>query len=230
MDGGLLLLVLVVALLFLLFLGLPIAFALGIVSIVLATFLWWPDPGRGYYGVVLAGYNEMTNFLLVCVPLFILMAEVIGRSGMGDDTYDFAFKLLSFLPGGLAMASVVFGMVFGACCGASTAGTATVALLSVPPMRQKGYNGGFAGAIVAFAGALSILIPPSILFIIYGVLSGVSVGALFMAGIVPGLLLVILGCLYIFVAIKIDPSLAPEKVARASMSEVMSSMLRIWPM
>ena len=128
------------------------------------------------------------------------------------------------------MAAVVFGMIFGACCGASTAGTATVGLLSVPPMREKGYDAGFSGTLVAFSGALSILIPPSILFIIYGVLSGVSVGDLFIAGLVPGVILTMLACIYIFVLIKINPSIAPGKVVRVPLRSTLLAAWKVWPM
>ncbi len=87
MPWWLILLLLFGSVLILLFLGLPIAFSLGFVSIVAACILWWPHPFRGFYGISISGFEEMTNYLLICVPLFILMAEVIFRSGMGGDTY-----------------------------------------------------------------------------------------------------------------------------------------------
>ncbi len=225
----LILLLLFGSVLILLFLGLPIAFSLGFVSIVAACCLWWPHPFKGFYGIALSGFEEMTNYLLICVPLFILMAEVIFRSGMGGDTYEVIHDFLSRLPGGLAMAAVVFGMIFGACCGASTAGTATVGLLSIPEMKKRGYYPGLAGAIVAFAGALSILIPPSVIFILYGVLSGTSIGALFMGGVIPGVIGTFLACIYIYIRAKKNPSLVPpgEKV---NLKKAFSGLWKVWAM
>ncbi len=171
----------------------------------------------------------MTDFLLVCVPLFILMAEVIFRSGMGKDTYEVVHKFLGGLPGGLGMAAIVFGMIFGAACGASTAGTATVGLLSIPEMRRHDYDPALAGALVAFAGALSILIPPSVIFILYGVLSSVSIGALFIGGIVPGILATVLACIYLAVRVILNPSIAP-RAESVPMKEKLSSLWKVWAM
>ncbi len=138
-------------------------------------------------------------------------------------------NFLAGFPGGLGMAAVIFGMVFGACCGASTAGTATVGLLSIPEMRKRGYHPGFAGAIVAFAGALSILIPPSVIFIIYGVLSGTSIGALFMGGVIPGVIATALACLYIFIKVKRNPELAPPG-ERVPLKKALAALWRVWAM
>lgn len=217
------------ALLFFLFLGLPIAFSLAFVSIVTAIAIWWPAPLAGLYGIALSGFNEMSNFLLVCVPLFILMAEIISRSGMGTDTYEAIHKFLGGLPGGLGMAAIVFGMIFGAACGASTAGTATVGLLSIPEMKKRGYDDGLNGAIVAFAGALSILIPPSVIFILYGVLASESIGDLFMGGVFPGVIATALACVYLFVRVRLNPSLAP-KAAGFTTREKFASLWKVWAM
>ncbi len=229
MPWWLLLIILFGALLFLLLLGLPIAFSLGVVSVTMAIVLWWPHPQEGLYGIALSGFNEMTNFLLVCVPLFILMAEVIFRSGTGKDTYEVVHKFLGGLPGGLGMAAIVFGMIFGAACGASTAGTATVGLLSIPEMRRRDYNPALAGALVAFAGALSILIPPSVIFILYGVLSSVSIGALFIGGIIPGVLATILACIYLAIRVIRNPSIAP-RAESVPLKEKIASLWKVWAM
>lgn len=222
-----LLIILFSALLVLLFLGLPIAFSLGFVSIVMALIIWWPDPFSGFYGIALSGFNEMTNYLLVCVPLFILLAELMFRSGAGEDTYEVIHRFLSGLPGGLGMAAVVFGMVFGAVCGASTAGTATVGLLSIPEMKRRGYEDGLNGSLVAFAGALSILIPPSVIFILYGVLAAESIGDLFMGGVFPGVIATALACIYIGIVVRLNPSLAPRAPGFTA-KEKFSSLWRVW--
>jgi len=219
---------LIVGLLILLAIGLPIAFSLGFLSIIAAVVLWWPDPLSGFYGIALAGFNEMVNYLLVCVPMFILLAEIISRSGAGEDTYEAIHKFLGGLSGGLGMAAVVFGMVFGAVCGASTAGTATVGLLSIPEMKRHGYDDGLNGSLVAFSGALSILIPPSVIFILYGVLASESIGDLFMGGVLPGVIATALACVYIGILVHLKPNMAP-RAPRFSMKEKFASLRGVWP-
>jgi len=218
---------LIVGLLILLAIGLPIAFSLGFLSIIAAVILWWPNPLAGFYGIALAGFNEMVNYLLICVPMFILLAEIVSRSGAGEDTYEAIHKFLGGLPGGLGMAAIVFGMVFGAVCGASTAGTATVGLLSIPEMKRHGYDDGLNGSLVAFAGALSILIPPSVIFILYGVLASESIGDLFMGGVFPGVIATALACIYIGVIVHLKPSLAP-RAPGFSVKEKFASLWRVW--
>jgi len=226
MEWYVVLFILVGSLTLLLFLGLPVAFSLGFLSMVSALVFW---PGtKGLYGVALAGYGHMSNYTLVCVPLFILMAQIVMHSRMGTDTYDVADRFLRNLPGGLGMTSTVFGAIFGAVCGASTAGTATVGLLSLPEMQRRGYQQGISGAIVAFSGALSILIPPSVILILYGTLANESIGALFAGGILPGMLMTGLALLYIGIRVKINPSIAPRDDVRFTWKEKFSSLWKVW--
>jgi len=226
MEWYVVLFILVGSLTLLLFLGLPVAFSLGFLSMVSALVFW---PGtEGLYGVALAGYGHMSNYTLVCVPLFILMAQIVMHSRMGTDTYDVADRFLRNLPGGLGMTSTVFGAIFGAVCGASTAGTATVGLLSLPEMQRRGYQQGISGAIVAFSGALSILIPPSVILILYGTLANESIGALFAGGILPGMLMTGLALLYIGIRVKINPSIAPRDDVRFTWKEKFSSLWKVW--
>ncbi|MFO7885869.1 MAG: TRAP transporter large permease [Desulfobacteraceae bacterium] len=218
--------ILVISLSLFLFLGLPVAFSLGFLSMISALIFW---PGTsGLYGVALAGYAHMGNYTLVCVPLFILMAQLVMHSRMGADSYEVADRFLRQLPGGLGMTSAVFGAIFGAVCGASTAGTATVGLLSLPEMMKRGYQSGISGAIVAFSGALSILIPPSVILILYGTLANESIGALFAGGIIPGLMMTILSLLYIYIRVIINPSIAPRDEVRYTWKEKFSSLWKVW--
>lgn len=226
MEWYIILAILVTSLTLLLFMGLPVAFSLGFLSIICA-FIFWPGLS-GIYGLVLQGYNHMSSYTLVCVPLFIFMAEVVMFSRMGTDTYEVADRFLRGLPGGLGVTSTVFGAIFGAICGASTAGTATVGLLSLPEMTTRGYKHGFAGAIVAFAGALSILIPPSVIFILYGVLANESIGGLFLGGFVPGIIMTLLAVLYITIRVKVNPSIAPRDTNRFTWKEKFSSIWKVW--
>jgi C4-dicarboxylate transporter DctM subunit len=226
MEWYMILLLLVGSLCVLLFMGLPVAFSLGFLSTVSALIFW---PGtEGLYGVALAGYGHMSSYTLVCVPLFILMAQVVMHSRMGTDTYDVADRFLRNLPGGLGMTSTVFGAIFGAVCGASTAGTATVGLLSLPEMQRRGYQEGISGAIVAFSGALSILIPPSVILILYGTLANESIGALFAGGVIPGVLMTVLAIVYIYVRVKLNPAVAPRDDVRFTLKEKLASLWKVW--
>jgi len=226
MEWYMILLLLVGSLCVLLFMGLPVAFSLGFLSTVSALIFW---PGtEGLYGVALAGYGHMSSYTLVCVPLFILMAQIVMHSRMGTDTYDVADRFLRNLPGGLGMTSTVFGAIFGAVCGASTAGTATVGLLSLPEMQRRGYEEGMSGAIVAFSGALSILIPPSVILILYGTLANESIGALFAGGVIPGVVMTVLAILYIYTRVKLNPAVAPRDDVRFTWKEKFASLWKVW--
>ena len=226
MEWYIVLLILIASLTLLLFLGVPVAFSLGFLSISGALVFW---PGTtGLYGVALAGYGHMGNYTLVCVPLFILMAQLVMHSRMGTDTYEAADRFLRRLPGGLGITSAVFGAVFGAVCGASTAGTATVGLLSLPEMVKRDYDPSFGGAIVAFSGALSILIPPSVVLILFGTLANESIGGLFAGGILPGILMTGLAIGYIYLKVYIRPEAAPRDETRFTWQEKMASLWKVW--
>lgn len=226
MDWYIVLILLSTSLMLFLFIGVPVAFSLGLLSVI-AALIFWPGT-TGLYGVALAGYGHMGNYTLVCVPLFILMAQIVMSSRMGTDSYEVADRFLRGMPGGLGMTSTVFGAMFGAVCGASTAGTATVGLLSLPEMIQRKYNPGLSGAIVAFSGALSILIPPSVILILYGTLANESIGALFAGGIIPGILMTILALVYIYIRVLINPTVAPRDNVRFTWKEKLSSLWRVW--
>ncbi len=226
MEWYIVLAILVISLTLFLFIGLPVAFSLGFLSM-LSALVFWPGT-TGLYGVALAGYGHMGNYTLVCVPLFILMAQLVMHSRMGTDSYEVADRFLRQLPGGLGMTSAVFGAIFGAVCGASTAGTATVGLLSLPEMMKRGYQSGISGAIVAFSGALSILIPPSVILILYGTLANESIGALFAGGIIPGLLMTVFALIYIYVRVMMNPKIAPRDEVRYTWKEKFSSLWKVW--
>ncbi len=226
MEWYFVLIILAVSLSLFLFAGVPVAFSLGFLSI-LGALVFWPGT-TGLYGVALAGYGHMGNYTLVCVPLFILMAQLVMHSHMGTDTYEVADRFLRRLPGGLGITSTVFGAVFGAICGASTAGTATVGLLSLPEMVKRNYDAGLGGAIVAFSGALSILIPPSVVLVLYGTLANESIGGLFAGGIIPGILMTGLAILYIFLKVVISPQSAPRDDTRFTWKQKFSSLWRVW--
>ena len=176
------------ALLFLMLLGVPIAFTLGFVALSLGAVLVGP---RIFFLFGTLAYGKINSFGLVAVPLFIFMAEVIIVSGAAKDAFSMLNKWIGGFPAGLAIASQMGCTLFAAVCGASTATTAVVGGMCVPEMLERGYDRRLATGSIAAGGALGVLIPPSILLIIYGIIAEASIGQLFIAGIIPGLVLVI---------------------------------------
>ena len=224
MSIGLITVILVFLLILLLGLGTPVAFCLGFLA--MAGILCFLHIGNLYQIAEVAADVSTNLFLLTC-PFFIFMAEVVAFSGVGDDIYTAAHDWLSWLPGGLAVSSVVTCTGFAAICGSSPATAATVGLVAVPEMIKRGYNRKLAVGSIAVGGTLGILIPPSINMIIYGIITEVSIGKLFVAGIIPGIIMSAILCLSIALAVKIKPDLAP-RVQSVSWSKRFSSIKRVW--
>jgi C4-dicarboxylate transporter DctM subunit len=171
---------------FFLVVGMPVAFSLGVVGL---SSLFALEGGGAFYGVTMIIYESLHSFTLTAIPLFILMANILIHSRISEDLYRFIHSLVGHLPGGLGIATVLFCAGFSAISGSSVATAATVGMLSVPEMLQMGYDRRFTFGLVAAGGTLGILIPPSLSMILYGALTDVSVGDLFIAGIIPGLIL-----------------------------------------
>lgn len=170
--------------------GLPVGHALLGAGAIGYAILSGPSQAITQIGLVI--WDNGTNFLLIAVPLFILMGQTIYHAGLADDIFSLAQRGLGKLPGGLAISTVLASAGFGAVTGSSVAAVATMGNICVPEMIKRGYSERLASASVASSAALAILIPPSIPLVIYGVWSETSIGALFIAGIVPGLLLMLL--------------------------------------
>lgn len=180
----------------LLFSGMPIAFALGS-SALLFMFLFMPASNLGMIAETI--YGELDNFTLLTIPLFILMGAAIGKTRASVDLYESAYRWLYKVPGSLGVANVAGCTVFSALCGSSPATCAAIGGIGIPEMRKRGYSSGLAAGLIAAGGTLGILIPPSITLIIYGVIAEQSIGKLFVAGIIPGLLLALLfACWVVF--------------------------------
>ena len=173
--------------------GIPIAFALGAVAIV---FMFFFMPHASLDTVSQNVYEEMSSITLLSIPLFILKGSAIGKSRAGADLYSALHGLMSRIPGGLGIANVFACALFAAMAGSSPATCSAIGSAGIPEMRKRGYSGGFAAGIIAAGGTLGILLPPSITMILYAVSSEQSLGRLFLAGLGPGLLLVILFSLY----------------------------------
>ena len=216
MDTWLLMLIVFAAMILLLSLGVPIAFTLcGIATIgILCT---W-----GLNGLLLLfndAYGESSNFLLSAIPLFIFMANMLKSSGMGDDLYEVVYRWMGRLRGGLAVGTVLICALFAAMAGVSSVATVSMGLIALPSMLKRGYQKELAIGCISAAGALGILIPPSIIMVLYGATAEVSVGKLFIGGVIPGFLLTLIFVVYILIRAWLDPKLAPGVAERFTFSE-----------
>ena len=171
------------------FSGMPIAFALGSVA---TGFMYFFMPATSLDTITQNVYEEMASITLLSIPLFILKGAAIGKSPAGKDLYSAIHTWLHKVPGGLGIANVFACALFAAMAGSSPATCSAIGAAGIPEMRRRGYSPGFAAGIIAAGGTLGILLPPSITMILYAVASEQSLGRLFLAGIGPGLLLVIL--------------------------------------
>jgi len=174
-------------------------------------------------------FGQLNSFEMIALPLFILMGHVLAKTPIGRDLFFAASRWLSWLPGGLAIASIGACTVFGAVSGVSIAGVAAVGGLAVPEMVNRGYSRSLASGSVVTAGALAMLIPPSVPFIIYSAVTGDSVAKLFIGGIVPGLVLAFLLSLFVLLRVLIRPHEAPAGAdLQFSLRERFASLKRVW--
>ena len=168
-------------------------------------------------------YNTFTSYSLSVIAMFVWMGFLAYYSGIGTSLYVFAYKMVGHLPGGLAIATQVACAVFGAICGSNTATAATMAAIALPEMDKYKYDKSLSTASIAAGGVLGVMIPPSVIFILYGTSTEQSVGVLFMAGIIPGILLTLLNMGMIYLLTLRNPSLGPAGV-KASWSERIHSL------
>jgi tripartite ATP-independent transporter DctM subunit len=177
------------ATLLVMFSGMPIAFALGTVAVV---FMYCFMPASSLDTVAQNVYEEMASITLLSIPLFIMKGAAIGKSRAGKDLYSAIHAWLHKVPGGLGIANVFACALFAAMAGSSPATCSAIGSAGIPEMRRRGYSPGFAAGIIAAGGTLGILLPPSIVMILYAVAAEQSLGRLFLAGIGPGILLVLM--------------------------------------
>jgi len=206
MDTALFTVIITGLLLLFLVLGLPVAFSLGGIAVLGVVYIWG---AKGMYMVAQTAYSEGTNSILTAVPLFILMANVLRTSNLADELYHMIHVWMGRLPGGLAAGTVVICAIFAAMAGISSVATVSMGLIALPAMLKRGYDKHIATGCISAGGALGILIPPSIIMIIYGTMAEVSVGKLFMGGLVPGILLALIFCVYILIRCALKPSQGP---------------------
>jgi tripartite ATP-independent transporter DctM subunit len=207
--------------------GYPLAFLVGGVAVGFIAWLWSPD---ALALVPQRMWNNMTQYLLAAIPLFIFMASMLEKSGLIEEIFDVAYKWLGRVPGGLAVATIAASTVLAAMVGVIGAAVVTMALVALPSMLRRGYSPVLAAGTVMAGGTLGILIPPSVLAIIYGLVANQSVGELYLGSVLPGLLLSGLYMLFSILYALINPKGAPRipKEEAPTWAERWRALRSIW--
>jgi len=196
------------AFLVLVLIGMPIAFAFATTGVIGLIILRGLEAGLSTLGA--APYTWASQYTLIAFPLFVLMGQFAFYAGISKDLYQTAYKWIGRLPGGLALATTLACTGFAACTGSSLASAATMGTIAVPEMKRMDYHPRLITGCVAAGGTLGILIPPSLIFIIYGTITEASIGKLFMAGIFPGIMLSAMFLVLIFIMCKRNSELGPH--------------------
>lgn len=205
--------------------GVPIAFAmLGVGLGGVALILGW-SPALAMLSQV--ALDTGLSYTLSVVPLFILMGNLVNRAGLSDELYQASYAWLGHYRGGLALSTSVACAGFSAVCGSSLATAATMARVALPPMRRYGYADSLACGVVAAGGTLGILIPPSVILVLYGIMTQQSIGTLFIAGIIPGLLGMLCYMGAVVVLTRWRPELGPPG-ERLSLAARLQALSRVW--
>lgn len=211
----------------LLAIGMPVAFTLVFTG---SLGLYLVGGWDAMVGVLsTAPLSTASSYELISVPLFILMAEFVIMSGVADNLFKAAATWVGRVPGGLGMATALAGAGFGAISGSSTASAATLSSTTMPAMLKAGYDPKLAGGVVAISGTLAMLIPPSIALILYGIIADVSISALLIGGVIPGVLVTLVIMATVLALVTVDPSAAPRGRAY-TMREKFSSLRVVGPM
>ena len=214
-----------VAVLILVFLRMPIAIAMGIVG-----FIGFAELRNFRAAISMVGrliIDTAQDYGLSVIPLFILMGLFVNKGGLSRELYQVSYAFLGHLRGGLAMATIVACAGFSAICGSSLATAATMSKVAMPQMRKYGYKDSLSTASIAAGGTLGILIPPSVILVIYGLLTETSIGKLFIAGIVPGILGVVLYLLAVTWTVRRDPDSGPSG-ERFNWSQRVKAIKSVW--
>ena len=191
-----------------LFMGHSLAFVLGGLAVFFGILGWGPHVLSLFINRTFGGV--MMSFVLTAVPLFIFMAQILSRSGIADDLFDALRYMFGPIRGGIAISMVVYSTIFAACTGIISASIVSMGLMGMPLMMKYGYDKRLSSGVICAGGTLGILIPPSIMLVIMGSESGLSVGKLFAGAIVPGLILAGLYMIYILVKCYLNPDMAPS--------------------
>ena len=214
------------ALFLLLLIGMPIGYTLAFVGFAGISLI--TDPVVALPTLVKSFYSTFTQYSFTVIPLFIIMGELATICGLSQGIFEVADKWLRRLPGGLAIATIGACSGFAAICGSSVATAATLGRVALPEMKRYGYNQHLATGSVAAGGTLGFLIPPSIGFVVYGILTEQSIGKLLISGFLPGILLALGFVVIIVVWVKLIPEAAPTSLERVSMKDKLLSLKKVW--
>ena len=206
--------------------GVPIGFAMLTTAVVGYFIVGRPNFAETQLSITF--FDQGANFVFVAVPLYFMMGQLVQRTNIAYDLYECVYRWLGRLPGGLAISSVVACAGFGAVSGGSVTAVATMAPMCIPAMRRYNYDDGLATDSISAAGTLGILIPPSIIMVGYGILTETSIGALFIAGIIPGILMTLGYSVTIAVKCMINPELGPLG-DKYSLQEKVRSLTKVLP-
>lgn len=198
----------IIILIILLFSGIPIGVGMGLIGFLGFAYLSGFQSALGVLKTV--PYSTFSQYDLSVIPLFILMGAFAFNSGLSEDLYRTVYKWLGHLRGGLAMATVGACACFAAICGSSLATAATLGAVALPEMKKYNYDPALATGSIAAGGTIGILIPPSVILVIYGIITELSIGKLFLAGFIPGILEAVFYMITISILTKINPALGPR--------------------
>jgi len=211
----------------LLALGVPVGFSMGVAGAVGVITIGGVDMLAGVLQT--SPLSSVSGYELVTIPMFLLMAEFVTGSGIADDLFRAAAAWTGHIRGGLGMATAITGAGFGAMCGTSTAAAAALSSTSLPAMLKQGYDPKVAGGVVAISGTLSMLIPPAVALVIFGLLAQVNIGKLLVGGLIPAFLVMLTIMATVYLIGVFDPKSAPAG-ARVAFRERVRTVVAVWPM
>jgi len=211
--------------------GFPIAFVIGSVAFIVGILIFGPDIT---YHILYSRFNGLSlNYPYLAVPLFTFMGVILQHSGITKNLYDSLYEALGDLKGGLAIVTVIFGTILATCLGVIAASVTILTLIALEPMISRGYDKSLAAGSIVASGTLGILIPPSIMLVVYGPQAGLSIGQMFMGAIFPGLILSVLYIAYIVIRCRINPKLGPstssEQITKFSMEKLINLLKSMVP-
>jgi tripartite ATP-independent transporter DctM subunit len=212
-------------LLCLMLLGVPIGFSMGIVGFVGFTVLVGAGPAAAMTAQI--AFDNSLTYSLSTLPLFILMGNFVASSRLSDELYEASYAFVGHVKGGLAMATILACGAFSAICGSSLATAATMSRVAMPSMRHYGYDEGFAAGSIAAGGTLGILIPPSVILVLYGILTNTDIGKLLVAGLLPGLVGILCYIAAVVGVARWKPAWAPQ-AQKSTWEQRAKALSRIW--
>jgi len=227
MDPAIVVAICFVIMLALILLGIPIAFALFSGAIFGLYFIGGSKALLSFFYI--SPYTLMASYPLAVAPLFILVGTIASETGLSRSAFEAFNKWFGYLPGGILIATIGAGALFGACCGSTAASAALFSKIAIPETRARKYKEELSLGTIAASGTLATIIPPSVMVVFYGIITGTSVGKVLVAGIIPGIILAILFALYIFIYAKIRPEVAPMVKISTTWGEKMRAVLNVWP-